>query len=123
MRQRSNEKVRGTAPQTVRKDREEVQQASEEIPWPPVKKTMETEVVSLQSVKEHSKPDIHTAAQGRHHNTRQTCPEKKQQPIESPCRSRFSVRIVGLGGPKMEQSIPEKLYAMERTQVGVGLEE
>lgn len=44
--------MRETAPQSLWKDGEEVLQASE--------KTMETEVVSLQSVKEQSNADIST---------------------------------------------------------------
>lgn len=52
-------------------------QASQQVAWPFVEKTMETEVVSLQSVKEHSSRDIHTVLQGRHHDTREKHALKK----------------------------------------------
>lgn len=88
-------------------------QASEDIPWPLVEKTTETEAGSLQSVKEHSRADIHTAVQGRCHDTRDKHALKKAAAHREPTQERmhFLSGTVRLGGPMLEHSIPERLYA------------
>lgn len=71
------------------------------------------QVVSLQPVKEHSGADTHTAAQGRHVVVAHRAPTP---------RAGFLAGTVACGGPMPEQSIPERLYTVERTQAGAGIE-
>lgn len=90
-------------------------QALQQIPLPPMEKTMVEQFVHLQPTEDHARQDTHTAAGA--------CALKEAAAHGEPTQEQVPAGTVAPMGPTLEQSFPDGLYTTERTHAIAVLEE